>query len=376
VIRSLVVLTLMLSASGAVEASEGLLPAQLDRGARVFGRIGCAQCHAAVGGEDGRGPTLARLDLQTPFAETAARMWNSMPGMLATLKRARLEIADANGEEMVDLLAFLSGGQRYLSGWTEAGDAARGRVSFDGAGCSLCHQPQELAALGPGRSAQAVAAAMLAHDTVAPTASSPLSTQDSADLLAWLASTQPPPEQVERQPPGDPRRGAQAFESLGCTLCHGRSGAAALGAIADRAQLLSVLWNHTVHTPGFELAAPADDSQLADLVAYLFLVEFEGAEADPARGQSVFADRGCANCHRAGALEGWEEGGAARKPAQFANQGELFAAMWRAAPAMAAAARATQISWPTLAPGEMPALIGYLLSKESLWLTHPSKEQP
>lgn len=110
---------------------------------------------------------------------------------------------------------------------------------------------------------------------------------------------------------GNPRAGAQIFESKGCSSCHSAVGVAE-GRAPDLAssrmsrsrpdQLLTVMWNHApqmwrrmrdegIRYPSF------DQREMADLLAYLYTIRYVGESGDPSRGRSLFRSKGCVSCH-------------------------------------------------------------------------------
>lgn len=118
---------------------------------------------------------------------------------------------------------------------------------------------------------------------------------------------------------GNPRTGAKLFDAKGCSSCH--SGfAAAPGPdlsveTASRSgpdRLVTAMWNHApqmwerMHEAG--VVHPAFSQQeMADLLAYLYTLRYVGATGDVARGERLFAGKGCISCHRVRG-KGWQKG--------------------------------------------------------------------
>jgi mono/diheme cytochrome c family protein len=110
------------------------------------------------------------------------------------------------------------------------------------------------------------------------------------------------------------------------------------------------------------------DDELRDLLAYVYVASPAPVQAPlyvlpgrPDQGRRLFADKRCADCHRAGGQGGrlgpdLAERGARLSPMQFAQ------AMWNKAPAMLDAMRERAIAVPTLRPEEMADLVAYLYS--------------
>ncbi|MGE5278630.1 MAG: c-type cytochrome [Acidobacteriota bacterium] len=111
---------------------------------------------------------------------------------------------------------------------------------------------------------------------------------------------------------GNPRAGAQLFQTKGCASCHGpaaRQASQAPDLAADGSgrsgpdQLVSMMWNHApqmwermqmqkIDQPAFS------EREMADLLAYVYTLRYVGEPGDADRGQGLFVEKGCASCHR------------------------------------------------------------------------------
>jgi cytochrome c2 len=80
------------------------------RGQRVFAQKGCKQCHDAGAAGEGVGPSLAKIAGSAASAEMAAAMWNHGETMLDRMTDAGIAWPMFNGDEMVDMLAYLRSG--------------------------------------------------------------------------------------------------------------------------------------------------------------------------------------------------------------------------------------------------------------------------
>lgn len=86
-----------------------------ERGKVVFEQKGCLTCHA-INGEGGKiGPELARTTHPHPPIELAGMMWNHSPTMSAMMEALRIPRPTFEGNEMVDLLAYLDAVQRQAA---------------------------------------------------------------------------------------------------------------------------------------------------------------------------------------------------------------------------------------------------------------------
>jgi len=90
-----------------------------EKGKLVFERKGCVRCHA-IHGEGGKiGPELAQTSHPHPPIELVGMMWNHSPTMTALMQAMGIPRPTFQGNEMADLLAYLSAVQR---------EAARGHA--------------------------------------------------------------------------------------------------------------------------------------------------------------------------------------------------------------------------------------------------------
>jgi len=125
------------------------------------------------------------------------------------------------------------------------------------------------------------------------------------------------------------------------------------------------MWNHGpamvkameqagVNVPRFE------DNELANILAYLYVLRSAEAVGDPARGEKVFTSKSCSQCHgEKGPGPDLAESEALKSPAHLAS------AMWNHAPQMEQAAKERNIDWPSLSGSEIRDLLAFFLAKET-----------
>jgi len=188
-----------------------------------------------------------------------------------------------------------------------------------------------------------------------------LSAQDAADLFVYLFSA------GALESPPDDGRGREVYQAKKCGACH-NSGSALLAnstpargrlAVEDRAELAQRSWNRSGEMrAALEKASIAYPQltaiEFADLAAFLRTVAgppLPGSVApapEPSKsGGSLYAQKGCARCHR-GALN--QEG----RPTRF-NVNEFAAAMWNHP-------FRTRRDGARLGSDEMRSLVNYLVS--------------
>ena len=199
----------------------------------------------------------------------------------------------------------------------------------------------------------------------------------SAALLLFTAA--PAGAQSPASPPPQPfgpdwamLAGAEVFASKGCGKCHGVRGFGGkegpdLGRLQGRASFFDVgagMWNHVprmgarMREMGMERArfTPAE---MSNLVAFLFTAQYFDEVGDAARGEQLFAAKGCAQCHVVGG-----KGGSVGPPLDWVKRANspvlVAAAMWNHGPQMAEAMKSKGIARPTFRGTELIQIIAYL----------------
>jgi cytochrome c551/c552 len=172
---------------------------------------------------------------------------------------------------------------------------------------------------------------------------------------------------VELLPLPDPAKGARLFRDKRCSACHASQGTGVgpdLTASAIHltvAEISGVLWNHSyaMHDTMQATGIPFprfEGGEMADLISYLHFLGFFRERGDPAKGASIFEERGCRQCH-----------GGAVTTAPDLSQSDvvsdpiaLSAAMWNHAPDMHRLMADQEVAWPQFDPGDMEHLAAYL----------------
>jgi cytochrome c2 len=129
------------------------------------------------------------------------------------------------------------------------------------------------------------------------------------------------------------------------------------------------MWNHSfamndamrargIEWPRFE------NSELADLVAFLYFLPFSDRPGDALRGEEVFSNRSCELCHSPAGLQEDQipiTGPDLVGTTVASSPAALVAAMWNHAPVMREAILAEGRPWPELSGGDLRDLRSYLL---------------
>jgi cytochrome c2 len=362
------------------------LPDDPAAGARLFAKKRCSLCHALGDQEPRVGPSLGRTRDPGSILDLAGAFWNHAPVMRAKMVELGIPAPTLTAAEMANLAAFLTAYRYYQTAFGEPGDPEGGRRVFVAKGCAGCHDDDAVhGRRGPnlqryrGRFsglylAQAMwnhgpemAQAMKARGVPWPT----FSGREMADLVAYLqrGHTGPPASDLAFQP-GNPRRGREVFTAKQCDRCHGigeaRGGAPDLstrGLLASAPAIAGIMWNHS-QAMAAEFARRGvpriqfTGNEMADLVTYLYFVNYANVRGSPARGARQFAEK-CAACHGSAA------GGLAPDllvvVPQLGGPIAVVAAMWNHAPTMAQELEKRGLAWPRFAPGEAADLAAFLL---------------
>jgi len=198
------------------------------------------------------------------------------------------------------------------------------------------------------------------------------------DLLAYLqAGNSGAGAQRVYFEPGSPRRGRELFAAKRCDACHavagrGGSGGPDLGTrgrelVGSVSAVAGVMWNHSRRMTA-EFArrgiahAEFSGQEMADVIAYLYFVNYASVTGHPGRGRQLFADK-CAACHTVGA--GPNVGPDLADTLGLDDPLAVVAAMWNHAPHMEEAARRRGLVWPRFETGDAADLAAFLLPGRS-----------
>lgn len=317
--------------AGTLAAQAPALPAPTQNavaGAEVFGEKGCIRCHTTSGTGGSLGPDLREIATDRTFQELAATLWNHLPDMNRRMAGLGIERPRLSDREAGDLFAYLY----TLDYFDSAGDPERGRVLFTELSCIRCHQVRGVGGVvGPvldhvgARGVPIeVAASMWNHGPAMNEAASALGIQrprmsglDLADLIAFIQSGSPAvPGDNLYVLPGQAAAGAKLVDEAGCAACHGEPGAGGLSApdLAGTSRGSSLIdfvarmWNKAPAMMGALRARDLEFPQLdaedfANLVAYLYSVNYFSDAGRAEAGRALLGSKGCERCHTASGLQ-------------------------------------------------------------------------
>ncbi|MFI5395185.1 MAG: c-type cytochrome [Candidatus Binatia bacterium] len=383
-------LVLLLTSAFAPRARAGddtpgeMTPSQpLVEGKPLFEAKGCARCHSIWGGHGGKqaGPDLGRTGSWHDIMQFAGALWNHTP----TLTGQRSAFSS---DEMGKLAAYLF----FVKFVGEPGSVEKGKDLFEQRSCSGCHQlagrggmvGPRLDELKPYMSSFFMAQALWNHgpqmaakmadlNIVRPR----LEDNDVANLVALIRGDAPSaaPLELAYAQAGNPRMGKALFQEKGCIKCHTIGGTGGtvgpdLGKPRPQvhmSQMVGGLWNHgpTMWAKMKDLGVPfprLTDTEISDLLAYLYFVQYMGQSGDAARGADLFREKSCFGCHAAGG-EGSKVGPDLATAVAVRSPLDWVSAMWNHTPAMENKFRQAQSAWPRFDDDQMRDLVEFLRSR-------------
>jgi len=212
---------------------------------------------------------------------------------------------------------------------------------------------------------------------------------DVADMVAYLRGDRLAPSLAEAAAQaGSPRAGQGLFQQKGCSKCHAIGGVggtvgpdlAARPPTRHMAEMAGALWNHgpamwaKMKEQG--IAFPRlSDREMADLLAYIYFVQYVNSHGDAAKGATLFQEKSCAQCHGptgngtppgASPVDKLPNGSSLITSAALQSPFSPFAwtaAVWNQAPVIAEKSHAAQIPWPRFADDEMRDVAAFLQSR-------------
>jgi cytochrome c2 len=325
--------------------------------------------------------------------DIAGAFWNHSPVMREKMQDLKIPAPTMTSREMADLVAFLTAYRYYLTEVGEPASPAAGHAVFVSKGCVRCHGGGD-AWDKPGPSLDRyrgrfspifLAQAMWNHGPemakLMQGQSIPwprFAGREMGDLLGYLqagnAGSRSEPVYFE---PGNPRRGRELFKAKHCDSCHsvggqGGQGAQDLGTrrrelIGSVASIAGTLWNHaqgmvTEFARRGITHAKFSGEEMADIIAYLYFVNYADVRGTPARGSVLFDER-CSVCHSVSG--GSRLGPDLAQALQLNDPIAIIAAMWNHAPRMEEETRKLGVLWPRFQPGDTADLAAFLLARRA-----------
>ena len=371
------------------------LPDNPTAGARVFVEKNCVRCHG-LGASGGRvGPDLGRIHFPGTVLDLAGVFWNHAPVMHEKMQDLKIVTPHLDAREMADLVAFLTAYRYYLTEVGHSGNPVAGRTVFGAKGCPECHAMSGATTFDkPGPrldrydghySAILLAQVMWNHSpemaSVMRGRGVPfprLTGKEMADLLAYLqaGNVSGSRERVYFEP-GSPRRGRELFAAKRCIGCHAIAGVGGKGGpdlgtrprelVGSVSSIAALMWNHSqAMTAEFARRGMPrvtfSGGEMADIIAYLYFVNYANVRAWPEHGGVLFVDK-CSPCHTLGG--GRQVGPDLQTAPGLTDPVAIMAAMWNHSSAMEQELRKHGFPWPRLEPGDAADLTAFLLTRRA-----------
>ena len=366
--------------AGSLFAQELEFPSDPLSGRLVFEEKKCIACHA-VGGYGGTaGPDLSQEQYFGSSLELASIIWNHAPQMNRKFRQLRMDRPQLSETEMLELLGFLY----YLRYLGEPGGVANGKRLLESKGCISCHSVGgKGGTIGPDfRQIQRYGAALYMVQAMwnhGPAMQEQigkaggdypmLTGQDIVDIAAYLREVTTSNVAV-RMIPGNPKNGRVLFEEKHCSDCHlgeGKPKRIEPGLIQidlrkGVTEVASMMWNHGqvmmeymdeehIEWPRFE------GNEMADIIAYIYFLEFKDKPGNAQRGERDFTSKGCIDCHTTGGEGRGPDLGTIRR---FDSPIRMIQLMWNHAGEMEDLIIAQNKKWPQLTADQMRDLYAYL----------------
>jgi cytochrome c2 len=353
-------------------------------GSDVFESKGCIRCHAINGIGGTVAPDLGQISRRRSFYELAATTWNHLPLMGEGMQAMGIEYPGMDAREAGDLIGFLF----TLDYFDAPGDVTAGKALYTEKKCAVCHRigdyggdaGPELDYLGQYGSPILVAASMWNHGSRMSEAMElrgvdrpDFQGTEILDLIAYLESVSTVPiEGPLYVLPGRAESGRVVFVEKRCNECHSVQGVgghigpdlAEQGRQWGLTEFAAAMWNkqpemmEAARKKGMRLPQ-VGAVEMADLVAYLYSVEYFDEPGDAERGEQALLDEGCLGCH---SLRG--AGGISATDLATVSGVEspaaVIAMLWNHSLVMGGAPDLQEGTWPMLSAAEMADITAFL----------------
>ena len=338
----------------------------------------CSRCHAVWGHGGEIGPDLGRTRAGgLTDSELAAAMWNHVPRMWGRMQEEGIPHVPISETEMADLFAYLS----FVRALDEPGDPETGRRLLQEKKCGACHAVEagqngiapDLKKWARYRNPAVWAKLMFDHaprmieEMKARRIPPPrLEAQELVDIVSFIRSLSPSAE-AELLDPGDAFEGARLFRERRCVECHAvrRVGGKVGPDLGERGWVTTFtdvsikMWHRA---PGMRAVMEAREvpvpllspQEMAHVIAFLFSASYSDDPGSPQAGATALKDKGCTQCHEAGAGPNLDKLRGKASPVTLAQ------ALWMHGPTMLERMRDVGVRWPSFTGRELNDVVAAL----------------
>jgi cytochrome c551/c552 len=345
----------------------------------VFEEKGCINCHAIDGFGGDIGPDLVRDKYYGSFYDLAARLLNHAPQMAIRVDLLEQKWPTLTGTETDQLISYLF----YLRYLGEPGNVSKGKELIQSKGCVNCHRIGNEGAkdgisldqLTEFASPLYIAQVIWNHGPAMQEKILEMGFQrpafenmDIIHISAYLREfSRSRTSKRQFMSPGNPLNGSTLFLTKGCGYCHSaKEGETSIGPKLSEMNLrvsvtdiAGTMWNHgnnmwkAMKEEGIEWPV-FKDAEMADVIAYLYFLDYLGTPGDPNEGEKVFQTKACISCH------GPEEDFAFDESIKTERPSDMVSTMWNHVPYMHEIMTKMNVPWPELSPKNLSDLYSFL----------------
>ncbi len=359
------------------------LNSDLIQGRKVFEAKHCNQCHSIFERERKVGPKLQSSRFYGSFLDIFSTLWNHAPAMAVHMRKEVLDRPQFSTTELNQLVSFL-----YMLPYLgQPGNPQRGEELLKDKACFRCHSLGRkgkkdgvpLDALAVYQSQVVLLQRMWNHGPEMirqmETTGTPIPTfsgNDMTDIFAALTESETDKGRKVFLGVGNAENGLKVFTDKGCVKCHaifGKGGKDApdLGKTVSQANvttLITKIWNHTgkmramfqqkkLQWPSFQ------ETEMNDLIVFLYSLNYEDKPGDPRRGDTIFHDNKCVECHFKTDADKKRIVGDIKSADAI-----LFATqLWNHIPAMEAAMVTQAVPWPGMSGQDLRDVLAFIKSQ-------------
>ena len=368
------------SASSTMQAQKPHLVSDLILGRKVFEAKNCNQCHSIFERERKIGPKLKSSRFYGSFLDIFSILWNHAPAMAVQMRREVLDRPTFSTTELNELVSFL-----YMLPYLgEPGDARRGVALLESKSCFKCHslgkkgrkEGTPLDSLAIYQSPVVLLQRMWNHGpemigrmTTTGTSVPTFSGNEMADIFAALTKEAPNKGNKVFLGVGQAENGEKLFADKGCIKCHsifGKGGKQApdLGKTVSQSnvtKLTTQIWNHVgqmrhlydqekLQWPYFA------ETEMSDLIVFLYSLNYLDKPGDAAKGEIIFAQKKCIECHFKTEENKQKLLGAIKS----INTTQFGSELWNHTSTMEAAMVTQGVPWPEMTGAQLRDVLAFL----------------